>query len=226
MAADSGLDLGSLPSPSSAECNILSESICNVILRDNSTVILSFWSALQLTWVSMLVFVQCIQVARAITTYESMRGIPDRSSNTSAAFTAMVSSGSTTMEGAQLAPNNADQGHHAHAHPGHSHQGGCFAQWKKLLGLDTFMATAQGEMDRGASHRRSNPYSRGIVTNCRDFWCDPAPLFKVRETGAAMLDGEIINYNRMYEVPPRMKRGPGRLRDEEALYHNIRIDNS
>ena len=44
------------------------------------------------------------------------------------------------------------------------------------------------------------------MTNCRDFWCDPAPVFGKRELGDAMLDGKVVNYTRMYEIPPRMRR--------------------
>ena len=200
---------------------MLSESICKVILRDNFTVILTIWAALQLTWVTMLLFVQCVQVARAITTYESMRGLPDHTSRTSEAIAAAITSGSTSMNGAQLETGLGESGHHHH---GHAHREGWFGQWKKLLGLDTFMATAQGEIDRGSSHRRRNPYSRGILTNCRDFWCDPAPLFTRRETGAAMLDGEVVNYARMYETPLSMKRQRGRPSDEEALYRPVAAD--
>ena len=62
-----------------------------------------------------------------------------------------------------------------------------------------------------------------MLTNCRDFWCDPAPYFGKRETGAAMLGGEVVNYARMYEVPSRMKfRRPREGgREEVGLYHNV-----
>lgn len=69
------------------------------------------------------------------------------------------------------------------------------------------MATAQeGLGDRRAARYR-NPFSRGIVTNCRDFWCDSAPYFGRREPGFAMLGGEVVNYNNMYEVPMRLRTG-------------------
>ena len=218
LHSDLFADLGALPVPESARCNLLSEAICRVTLRDNFTVVLTIWTTLQLTWVTMLLFVQCVQIARAITTYESMRGLPDHSSRASEAITAAITSGSISMEGAQLPSGHSEVGHH-----GHAHREGVFGQFKKLLGLDTFMATAQSEIDRGSSQRRRNPYSRGVITNCRDFWCDPAPIFGKRETGAAMLDGEVVNYVRIYELPPRTKRQRARIGDEEALYQSVGV---
>lgn len=158
----------------------------------------------------MLLTVQLIQVARGITTYESMRGHPDHASRASEAVTAVLTAGSTSMEGAQLTTH----GHH------HGHKEGCFGQWKKLLGLDTFLATAQSEIDRKSARPR-NPFSRGVVTNCRDFWFDPAPIFKKRENGTGMLDGDVVNYSRMYETPSRTKTRRVRVGDEEALYQEI-----
>jgi palmitoyltransferase ZDHHC13/17 len=189
------------PVPEITYCSILSEDICKITLRDPFTVVLTVWAALQLTWVTMLLFVQWIQIGRGITTFEAMRGHPEHT-RTSEVVTAALTAGTTTLEGAQL-PH------------GHRHKEGCFAQWKKLLGLDTFMATAQSEIDRKSARR--NPFSRGVLTNCRDFWCDPAPILNRRENGSAMLDGEIVNYTRMYESPPRMRRRG----DQQALYESV-----
>jgi palmitoyltransferase len=46
-----------------------------------------------------------------------------------------------------------------------------------------------------------------VVTNCRDFWCDPAPIFGKRTTGSGMLGGEVVSYNEMYQTPTRMRMG-------------------
>ena len=223
MPSDKTVDLELSPLPGKVECNVFSEAICRIILRDNFTVVLAIWAALQLTWVTMLLFVQCVQIARAITTFESMRGHPEHGSPTSEALTAAITAGSTSMNGAQLETGHGAYNHHHH---GHARKEGFLGQWKKLLGLDTFMVTAQGEMDRGASHRRRNPYSRGVLTNCRDFWCDPAPLFRKRETGAGMLDGEVVNYARMYDVPLRTERQRAIFSDEEALYRTVATEES
>ena len=167
----------------------------------------------------MLLFVQLIQIARAVTTTESMRGNIHHESKIGEAVTAMATSGSTSMSGAQL--TNTGLGPDP-AMPIHKdrrpRKEGFFAQWKKLLGLDTFMATAQGTT---ASRRRGNPFSRGIITNCQDFWCDPAPYFGKRDTGAAILGGEAVNYTRMYEVPSRMRMRQPRANPEGGMYHSV-----
>lgn len=210
-----------LPQPKNPQCNILSESICRYTLRDTFTVILTIWTCLQLMWVTMLLAVQMVQVARAQTTYESMRGHMHQGTQASQAITSALTTGSTSLEGAQL--SNAGMGPNPAIPPGrHQHKEGCFSQWKKLLGLDTFVATAIGGSEGGNGlRRRGNPYSRGIFTNCKDFWCDPAPYFGKRETGAAMLDGEVVNYTRMYETPPRMKLRRPRQDEDGSVYHSV-----
>lgn len=162
----------------------------------------------------MLLFVQFVQVSRAMTTYENMFGIGHHAAGSlNSAF---------TSTGAPLDPNHADAamppsgapsrpeaGPGAGGHHGHGHgSGGFLKSWGRLLGVDAFIETATG---RGAASgaksrrgRKGNPYSRGCVTNCKDFWCDPAPLFGRREPGAAMLDGQVVNYAEMYESPRHM----------------------
>ena len=169
----------------------------------------------------MLLAVQMVQVARAQTTFESMRGHLHQGTQASQAITSALTTGSASMEGAQL--SNSGMGPNPAIPSGrHQHKEGCFSQWKKLLGLDTFLATAIGGSEGSTrSRRRGNPYSRGVLTNCKDFWCDPAPYFGKRETGAAMLDGEVVNYTRMYETPPRMKLRRPRQGEDGGMYHSV-----
>lgn len=220
------LDLENSPAPASGQCNVLADEICNIILRDTFTVVLTIWTCLQLTWVTMLLVVQLVQICRAKTTFESMRGHADHGSRASGAITAALTSGSTTMDGAQLTSGGPDATSDPHGH-GHHHKEGFFAQWKKLLGLDTFLATAQDGLESRNRHRRGqNPFSRGVITNCKDFWCDPAPFLGRRESGAAMLDGDVVNYARMYEVPPRMRarRSRGNGNDDTMIYTSVGSD--
>ena len=159
---------------------------------------------MQLVWISMLIFVQMLQVARGVTTFESMRGGTHHKAPLTEALTAPVVAGTTSMGSAQMTaggagPNPVLASSSTHSIPRNE---GCLAQWMKLLGLDAFVATARG---RAGTRRKGNPFSRGVIRNCKDFWCDPAPIFGRRENGASMLDGEIVNYVRMYETPPRMK---------------------
>ncbi|KAI1781318.1 ankyrin [Hypoxylon cercidicola] len=214
-----------LPKPDTANCLLLAESICDVVTVDPYTVLLGLWTTLQLTWVGMLIFVQFIQVARAMTTYENLYGIQDGSvSSITSAF---------TSTGAPLDPSHADVaappsaaadplgvGRGAHAH---AHKKGFLKQWGRLLGVDTFIETATG---RGAAtgnktQKKRNPYNKGLVQNCRDFWCDPAPIFGRRETGDAVLNGEKINYTEIYESPTAMNLGLTAGRSRRGGYESV-----
>lgn len=191
-----------------------------MVLRDTFTVTLAVWAGLQLIWVTMLLIVQLVQIARAQTTFESIRGREHYGSSASMAITSALMAGTTSMEGAQL--GRTGMGPDPALPPGQSHgrhgKAGCFSQWQKLLGVDNFVATASGG---SRSRRRSNPFSRGVITNCSDFWCDPAPYFGRRENGTAMLGGEVINYARMYETPSRLKARKSRENGEGGLYHSV-----
>lgn len=203
-------------SSGSKECSFLSEKVCKVLNSDPYLLLLAIWATLQLMWVSMLLFVQFVQVARAMTTYENMYGINDGSGvNVQHNF---------TSTGAPLDPNHPDAtppsaaddplGNRPHGH-GHKHKQGWLKQWSRLLGVDTFIETATG---RGAAtgrkqRKKRNPYSMGYLQNCKDFWCDPAPVFGRRETGEALLGGQKVSWTDMYESPALMevtRRGRGR----------------
>ena len=179
----------------------------------------------------MLLVVQLVQISRALTTYESMRANLHHGSRAAEAVTSALTAGSTSMDSAQLTTNGLGQEPAVPSGPGHghshAHKEGCFAQWKTLLGLDTFVATAQGGLQgRLRSRRHQNPFSRGLATNCKDFWCDPAPYFGKRETGAAMLDGDIVNYARMYETPLRMKMQRSHQDHNGTVYHSVGTDDA
>ncbi|KAL9603934.1 MAG: hypothetical protein Q9219_000872 [cf. Caloplaca sp. 3 TL-2023] len=218
-------DLEHLAAPAESKCNLLSDQLCNLVLRDPFTVVLAIWCTLQFIWMIMLLIVQSVQIARALTTYESMRSQSQRHLPATEAMASAITAGTTSMSGASLTNSGAGpdpaipSGTSGDAPP---RKEGCFAQWKRLLGLDTFIATATGKSGR---RKRGNPFSRGVITNCRDFWFDPAPYFGQRENGAAMLNGEVINYTRMYETPSRMKLR--RPRDQEnGMYHSVDTEES
>lgn len=137
-----------------------------------------------------------------MTTYENMYGIQSVSSTT--AF---------TSTGTPLDPNHPSlsTGADAHGGHGHKHRGGMLKQWSRLLGVDPFIETIAGRgAATGKNKKKKNPYSRGCVGNCKDFWCDPAPVFGQKENGAAVLGGERVDYSMMYESPTLMNLAGGR----------------
>ena len=213
------------------ECNLLAKELCRVVNSDPYTLVLVIWGTLQLTWVTMLLFVQLVQISRAMTTWENMRGAHHgHGSRASEAITSALTTGTTSRAGAQLGnaglgPDPALPPTHAPGGHGHHHKEGCFAQWKKILGVDTFVETALNGYEGGKNRprRQRNPFSVGCIQNCKDFWCDSAPLFGQRENGEAVLGGEMVNYTMMYETPQlhrSMRGGDG------AAYQSVAGDDS
>ncbi|KAJ5438371.1 Palmitoyltransferase akr1 [Penicillium daleae] len=198
-----------LPPVTGAKCNVINDTLCDIVTRDTFTLVLNIWIVIQLVWVTMLCAVQLVQVSRNQTTYENMRGHHiDRSYPSSQAFASAMAAGTTSLEGAGLTASGAGP-NPAIPRPGQPRRRhGFCAQWSSLLGIDTFFATARdGLRDGPQAARPRNPFSRGVVTNCRDFWCDPAPIFGKRTTGSGMLGGEVVSYNEMYQTPTRMRMG-------------------
>lgn len=206
--------LSSISATASDQCNILSPSLCKIVNADAYTLLLTMWATLQLTWVGMLLFVQFIQVTRGMTTYENMFGIDHHGA---ASLTSAFTSTGAPLAGASGHPPSGAAGQpdvhgHGHGH-GHKHKhGGFLKQWGKLLGVDAFIETATGRgAATGAKNKRkkTNPYSQGCLTNCKDFWFDPAPVFGKRDTGAAVLAGQPVNWTEIYEAPDLMAVGSG-----------------
>jgi ankyrin repeat protein len=182
-------------------CNILTPPLCSLVLRDPWTVTLTLWATLQLTWVTLLLVVQTLQISKNQTTYENMKRHSHQHPQSlphGAAAPFPTSLNDTAAAASSL-------------HPTPRRPDTCLKRWKKLLGLDTFLATAQdGLTDPNYRHDRlGNPFSRGVLGNCRDFWADPAPVFGRRLNGDGYLGGEVVNYARMYETPLRMRRSGG-----------------
>ena len=148
----------------------------------------------------MLLFVHLTQIARAVTTYETMKG----QGHVGPIMTAMAT-GTMSVDEAQVnGPGSGPDAVHSHSHK--KKKEGCLAQWTKLLGLDTFYTIAfQGykrNKTKDASRRakQSNAFSRGLFRNCQDFWLD-GPVFGRKTGGRALLGGEEVDYTSMYDVP-------------------------
>ncbi|ETS80440.1 Palmitoyltransferase AKR1 [Pestalotiopsis fici W106-1] len=205
-----------MPASSTTECTILAPKLCQVFNTDPYIILLGIWASLQLTWVSMLLFVQFVQVARAMTTYENMYGIND---GTNAGLLHNFTSTGAPLDPTHPSaigppPSAADDPLGNRPSHGHKHGRGFLQQWSRILGVDTFIETATG---RGAAtgkkqRKKKNPYSRGYVQNCKDFWCDSAPVFGRREPGDAMLGGQKVNWTETYESPVAMEMGGRRGR--------------
>jgi hypothetical protein len=196
--ANLGPDYNIISVDATERCVMFSPAVCKMVNADSYTLFLAAFANPQLIWVFMLLFTQFIQLSRGMTTYENMFGIKDGTATS--AF---------TSTGTPLDPNHPsisatgdiESGH------GHKHHQGMLKQWSRMLGVDPFIETITGRGAATGKNRRKvkNPYSRGCVTNCRDFWCEPAPVFGQKENGMAVLGGEPVDYTAMYESPVMMR---------------------
>jgi hypothetical protein len=196
-------DLEALPTPppNLAHCAIVTPDLCATINKDPLTLVTNIWGSLQLTWTFMLLFVHFVQIARALTTYESMRG------NTEPMGPIMtgIATGSLSADSAQITASGAGPDPTAHGHSHKKPKEGCFASWKKMLGLDVFFNIAfngyyGSKTKKEKQRKRGNPFTRGIFRNCQDFWGD-GPVFGRKENGVALLGGQKVDYTSMYDVP-------------------------
>ncbi|SMY24893.1 unnamed protein product [Zymoseptoria tritici ST99CH_1A5] len=194
-----------LPAPTKPICTFLNPELCAEFEKDPLTLVTTAWASVQLTWTVMLVFVQFFQVARNLTTFESMRNTDQVGPILSA-----ITTGTMSMDDAQVTGPAAGSSH-KHAH---RKKEGCFARWSKLLGIDTFLTIAfqgyNGAKDSRSSsrtpRRKQNPFSRGVVRNCQDFWCD-GPVFGRKVGNEGLVGGERVDYGGLYDVPGGGARG-------------------
>lgn len=185
-------DIEMLPAPQQTDCHILEEALCREFSKDPFTIITNAWASLQLIWTFMLIFVHLTQIARAVTTYETMRGQTQVGPLMAAVTTGTTSTGDAQVNGPS---------------PPHKKKEGCLSQWSKLLGLDTFLTIAfqgyKGAKEPRAPRAPKNPFTRGMFRNCQDFWMD-GPVFGRKndgESNKALLGGDMVDYACMYDVP-------------------------
>lgn len=200
-----------LPSPTPApECNVISPELCSTLNSDPFTIVLTLWTNLQLVWVSMLLVVQLVQITRGLTTYEAMSGHKHHG-----AIDTFVHTGTTSTGDASLGPDG--RGPDPVAAP--KLRKGCLGNWMSMFGVDVFLRTTRSD----AAEEKRNPFSRGWITNFKDFFCDSTSVFKSRPSGEALLGGEKVDYTSMYEVP--LARG-GVRRREGMEYAAVAEDDS
>ncbi|KAK0357406.1 palmitoyltransferase akr1 [Friedmanniomyces endolithicus] len=202
-----------LPEPTEFHCSILKDALCAQFSKDPLTIITNAWGSLQLTWTFMLLFVHLSQIARNITTYETMRGQVHAGPLMTAVATGTISAEGAQVDGQEATTDaNHEDGSAGPLH-GHGHKRkakeGCLTQWSRLLGIDTFVTIAfqgykgsQSQAERKRQKKR-NLWTRGMVRNCQDFWLDGPVMKRRAESTKALLGGEEVDYAFVYDVPKR-----------------------
>jgi hypothetical protein len=178
------------------------------------TVAVAVWATLQLTWTSILLAGQLLQIARQMTTFEvsnlSKYGFMGGRGESMAMQQGHQHASAGGVSGDEDDPSGGTQASHGHALAGHRHRHGhshgvkgFFGFLLRLLGLDRF---TRGNAARALAraNRSSNPFDMGVITNCGDFWT------KGKEVG--------VQYESLYEVPPegfRAAKARHEARDDE-----------
>jgi hypothetical protein len=206
--------IGLLPTPpdSAIHCAVLKPEFCAVWSKDPFTILVNGWASLQLTWTIMLLFVQLTQIARAVTTWEAMR------THHPGPLTTALTTGSTSAEAGNIGSSGAGPttGSSSRTRNPATTAGkeSCFSQWKRLLGVDTFIATAMhgSRAQEVLAQRRENPFTKGVVRNCMDFWGDGeggrvTSVFGGKELGTGVLGGVKVDYRRLYDLPRSASHG-------------------
>ncbi|KAG9723752.1 palmitoyltransferase akr1, partial [Aureobasidium melanogenum] len=195
------LELLPTPPASSIHCQVLKEEFCAQWSKDPFTLLVNGWGSIQMTWTIMLLFVQLTQIARAMTTWEAMRN------NHAGPLVTALTTGSTSQEGGSI---GASGGGPTTGTPRHNTTGkeSCFTQWKRILGVDTFVATALygSRAQEVLAQRRENPFTKGIMRNCGDFWFDGegggvGSMFGGKEMGMGVLGGVKVDYRKLFDLP-------------------------
>jgi hypothetical protein len=197
-----------------AECKILPMDICEPLVTDPYSTILAFWATAQLSWLTLLVVVQCYQITRGITTHEL----------TNLQKYGFMGGGNITVEdrmqegvSSRLPPANATP----------DIQPTRFQKVLRILGVEQFFTTFRDQRQRALAQRRGmNPFDQtSCWTNCADFWAVPDVLneessrgwlengcrvrgmgFRLGKGGEAKLGGQEVDYYEMWEVPQKTRK--------------------
>jgi hypothetical protein len=187
----------------------LTPPLCDPLWTDPFTLYLVLWTGLQSSWVTMLLFVQLMQICRARTTYETMtphhhrrRGASSPSSSAAAAAAAavvVVAAGTASTTSAAL------ESHARGPDPVVRRDEGWWKTMRKLLGVDVFWNTTAASTRGAAGGRRErNPFSVGVVGNCKDFWRGEWKMGTVGWIG-----GRKVDWAGVYETPRLLRSGGG-----------------
>ena len=194
---------------------LLPASVCNLAATDMFLFSVAAWATLQLVWTVVLVVWQFYQISRQITTLEAINlgryghmGSRGGSHATQMGHRHMPlphtdSDDALSGESTPTAGRAHGHGHgHSHAHTPR-HATGCNKGFLlQLIGFDRFTTGKAANGLAGSGHA-ANPFSVGVVGNCRDFWT------RGRELG--------VEYDRLYEIPTEGFTEARRRREREEV---------
>lgn len=184
------------------KCYLLSEELCVGFYNNHFIFNLVAWSSFQFVWLFFLFVVQTFQILKGLTSWEFMN-LNDRASNPSYTH--------STVPG-DLAVLQPVHRHHQHG----------LGTILTLLGIDQFLmamkAAALSLFLRGAHTQSYSSIDRfqiptdfGWKQNWLDFWfigdIEWRNLLFLPIEGENNLNGQVVDYYKLYEYPPRVS-GP------------------
>jgi palmitoyltransferase ZDHHC13/17 len=199
--------------------------VCEPLVKDPYTTLLTIWTAAQLSWLSILVFMQYHQLARGITTHEL----------SNLQKYGFLGGGSVTIE------DRMQEGVSSRLPPIARPDSKPSSRWQKclrILGVEHFALGFRDRRQRAVAQRRGmNPFDQGRVwTNCRDFWAVPAHVndessrgwldnglkingmgFQLGKGGEGRLGGEEVDYFEMWDVPEKRRKTRASDREYESV---------
>lgn len=186
---------------------VLPTQLCAITAYDTFLVSVASWSTLQLSWTLVLLATQFWQVFRQMTTFEvsNLGRYGFMGGRGGASLSSQMGHQHHRQAGSDDTGSTQSGAPHAHRH-NHSICGGCGGGFlMNLLGFDRFTkGKAADGLARAA--KAPNPFDRGMIGNCKDFWT---------------AGGELgVEYERLYDIPPEGFAEAKRRREtEEADDH-------
>jgi len=189
--------------------------LCEPLITDPYSTLLTIWTAAQLIWLGLLVVVQYYQISHGLTTHEL----------TNLQKYGFLGGGNITIE------DRMQEGVSSRLPPiaktEEPQKTGRLGKCLRILGIEQFFSTFRDKRQRAAVQRQGmNPFDQGSCwTNCSDFWANPGVLneerdrvwldnglgmkgmgFRLGRGGDAVLGGQEVDYFSMFEVPERRRK--------------------
>lgn len=188
----------------SNQCSILSDDLCLGFKEHHFHFNLMFWCLFQFIWIASLCLGQIFQISKGLTTWEFrlLNSQMEKSATFNHSTVPPDYGVATAAVVNPIAPTR-----HRHKLP--------LTTCIQLVGLDQFYMTVKVtllSLVNRTTHEAYNPlekvevpFDHGIRQNWLDFWflgeIKPRNLFFLPIEGENNLNGEVVDYYRLYEVP-------------------------
>ncbi|CCH44104.1 Palmitoyltransferase AKR1 [Wickerhamomyces ciferrii] len=178
------------------ECFLLDDDLCTGCYESSFIFTLTAWTIFQSIWVTFLLFSQFFQISKGLTTLElsvyTKRAANGANPHFSSAPAELSGGDSNT---APFAPKDRN----------------CLSTFCLLTGIDQFAIAFKQVLGlKSNSPIETVPTDYGVKQNCIDFWfasgderLDVRNVFKLPVNSEANLNGQTVDYYKLYTLPER-----------------------